>query len=94
MEEGGGVKMIKIKVIFFASFKEKLDCGEVELSLKENSTVANLCESLAEMGDAWQALFALANKNVKVACNQQMVEMSTCLNDGDEVAFFPPVTGG
>jgi len=86
--------MINIKVIFFASFKEQLNCSQIEQSLDNEATIGDLCQMLAEKGERWQRLFAEANKNVKIACNQQMAETSTLLNDGDEVAFFPPVTGG
>ena len=86
--------MLKIKVIFFASLKERLDCTQIEQQLDKNSTVANLCETLASKGGEWQRVFSEAKNSVKVACNQQMAEMTTFLNSGDEVAFFPPVTGG
>lgn len=86
--------MIVIKVIFFASFKEQLDCAQLELSLDEGANVQDLCSVLSSKGGRWQSLFGQANKNVKVACNQCMADMSTLLDEGDEVAFFPPVTGG
>lgn len=86
--------MINIKVIFFASFKERLECSEIEQQLDEQASINTLCESLANRGDAWQTLFSEAHKSVKIACNQQMSDLSRILKDGDEVAFFPPVTGG
>jgi len=87
-------KMIDIKVVFFASFKEQLGCSQMEQSLEQGATIADLCRILSGQGGQWQTLFSEANKNVKVACNHQMAEMSTILNQSDEVAFFPPVTGG
>ena len=86
--------MIKFKVIFFASFKELLNCSEIEQQLDDGATIHSLCESLANKGETWQKVFSDAKKTVKVACNQQMADMSTVLEEGDEVAFFPPVTGG
>lgn len=86
--------MINVKVIFFASFRERLKCSEIEQQLDEQASINTLCESLANRGEAWQILFSEANKSVKVACNQQMSDLSTILKEGDEVAFFPPVTGG
>jgi len=86
--------MITIKVIFFASFKELLDCAQLELSLDEGTNIQDLCLVLSNKGGRWEGLFEQANKNVKVACNQSMAELSTLLSEGDEVAFFPPVTGG
>ena len=86
--------MIKIKVIFFASFKELLDCSEIEQQLDDGATINALCESLANKGETWEIVFSGAEKTVKIACNQKMADMSTVLKEGDEVAFFPPVTGG
>jgi len=86
--------MISIKVTFFANFKELLNCSSVKIKLDNGAKVADLCAILALKGGNWSELFIQANKNVKVACNQQMVEMSTVLLANDEVAFFPPVTGG
>ncbi len=83
-----------IKVIFFASFKETLGCSSLELELGKSANIEDLCLKLADKGEKWKRLFADANKRVKVAVNQQMADLSDGLNDGDEVAFFPPVTGG
>lgn len=86
--------MIKTKIIFFASFKELLKCSEIEQQLDYGATIDSLCGTLAKRGGEWQKVFSEAKKTVKVACNQQMADMKTVLEDGDEIAFFPPVTGG
>jgi len=86
--------MIKIKIFFFASFKERLKCSEIEHQLDDGATIDSLCGVLANRGADWYAVFSEAKKTVKVACNQQMAEMTTVLKQGDEIAFFPPVTGG
>lgn len=86
--------MIKIKIIFFASFKELLKCSEIEQQLDDGATIASLCAALANRGGEWYKVFSEAKKTVKVACNQQMADMTTVLEQGDEIAFFPPVTGG
>ncbi len=86
--------MISIKVIFFASFKELLGCSSINVELDRGTKIVELCAILALKGDNWSDLFIQANEKVKVACNQQMTEMSTVLQANDEVAFFPPVTGG
>lgn len=86
--------MVRIKIILFASFKELLNCSEIEQQLDDGSTIHSLCESLASKGETWKMVFSDAKQTVKVACNQQMADMSTVLEEGDEVAFFPPVTGG
>ncbi len=86
--------MIKVRVIFFASFKELLNCSEIELSMDNGATIELLCGLLANRGEEWQKIFSDAKKTVKVACNQQLADMTTAVVEGDEVAFFPPVTGG
>ena len=86
--------MVRIKIILFASFKELLNCSEFDQQLDDGATIYSLCESLANKGETWKMVFSDAEKTVKVACNLQMADMSTVLEEGDEVAFFPPVTGG
>jgi molybdopterin synthase sulfur carrier subunit len=54
--------------------------------------VANLRSLLQEKGEAWNEY--LASGNALVAVNQEMTNDDAVLNDADEVAFFPPVTGG
>ncbi len=86
--------MISIKVTFFASFKELLGCSSIDVELDNGAKIGDLCAILALKGNNWSDLFIQADKKVKIACNQQMAEMSTDLQADDEVAFFPPVTGG
>ena len=58
-----------------------------------SSTVAALRAHLAARGGAWTR--ALAEKRLlRVAVNQDMVQPAAAIQAGDEVAFFPPVTGG
>lgn len=85
-----------IKVLFFAQLREKLNCSKWDHSInpafKTSFTVADLKSALATKGDAWQAVFT--DPQVLVAVNQVMCNNNTLLASGDEVAFFPPVTGG
>jgi molybdopterin synthase sulfur carrier subunit len=85
---------VLVKVIFFASFKERLNCNEQIIEIRANSTITDLCHILVDKGSAWQKIFTDPSSSVKVACNQQMAEFSSIIHDNDEVAFFPPVTGG
>lgn len=88
------INQINVKIIFFASFKELLACQSTELEVEQNSTIADICHLLAQKGDSWQTIFSEPARSVKIACNQQMAELSLVVNEADEVAFFPPVTGG
>lgn len=82
-----------IRVLFFARLREQLDVSEVEILPEDaGDTVAALKHKLASRGDQWAA--ALAVDNLLCAVNQQQARSDTPIKAGDEVAFFPPVTGG
>jgi sulfur-carrier protein len=84
---------MKIRVRFFASLREKLGGGE-ELELPPTVTsVGALREHLRGRGGAWAEVFA-PTRAVRAALNQSMAQPGAQLKAGDEVAFFPPVTGG
>jgi len=83
-----------ITLIYFASFREKLSLDQEQMSLPEGvSNVTELVNTLVAGRDAIWAE-TLQAPNVLVAVNQEMVEADHPVVDGDEVAFFPPVTGG
>ena len=82
-----------IKILYFASLREQVGCDAEELELPaEVRDVSDLRTWLGQRGDRWQDAFD-GQRTLLSAVNQQMVNNST-INDGDEVAFFPPVTGG
>jgi sulfur-carrier protein len=82
-----------VKVLYFASLREALGSGGEDLALPAGiATVGALRDYLAARGGAWVAL--TQTKNLRCAVNQRMVGFDAAVNDGDEVAFFPPVTGG
>jgi molybdopterin synthase sulfur carrier subunit len=85
-----------IKVLFFAQLREKLNCSQMEVpyAKRPNSpfTVADLKTLLASKGNAWQLVFT--DKQLLTAVNQVIGNDDTTVIAGDEVAFFPPVTGG
>ncbi|MFM5866477.1 molybdopterin synthase sulfur carrier subunit [Aeromonas caviae] len=80
-----------IKVLFFAQVRELVGCDELSLACDYASADA-LRAALSERGDKWA--LALEAGKLLVAVNQTLVPLDTPLHDGDEVAFFPPVTGG
>ena len=82
-----------ITVHFFASLREALGTGQTEVKAEGLVTVADLMQQLASgNGDNWQQI--LLQEKVLMAVNQQVADRNTRVADGDEVAFFPPVTGG
>lgn len=83
-----------IKLLFFAGLREAVGSHEENLVLPASvATVAQLRLHLAARGGKWAEHFA-PNRNVRAAVNQDMVGAGAAVSDGDEVAFFPPVTGG
>lgn len=81
-----------IKVVFFAALREQLGCNEVSLDSNDISTVADVKQQLSTRGELWQQV--LNNGALLSAVNHDMVDGSHKVTSGDEVAFFPPVTGG
>lgn len=82
-----------ITILYFASLREALGREHETLALPGGvGCVGALREALHARGGAWEAL--AAGKAVRAAVNQALAHAETPLADGDEVAFFPPVTGG
>lgn len=80
-----------IKVLYFARLAETLGHESEEMAQEGFTSAAELIERLSQRGEQWQALKA---DNVLIAINQVMAKPESNITDGDEVAFFPPVTGG
>ena len=80
-----------VKVLYFAGLREALGRGSENIELPEGiATVGALRDWLAGQGRDKLA----SAKNLRCAVNQDMVGPEAPIRDGDEVAFFPPVTGG
>ena len=81
-------------MLFFASLREQLGTGAVELEVPAAvATVGALRSHLRGLGTAYDV--ALGDKRaLRTAVNQEMAQASAPLKAGDEIAFFPPVTGG
>jgi sulfur-carrier protein len=85
---------VKVKVVFFANLRERLGTGAEVVEIPDSaSTVAGLRQHLMHRGGAWQDVLG-DTKVVRVAVNHDMAAANAPLDPGDEVAFFPPVTGG
>jgi len=83
-----------VKVLYFAWLKEKTGTSQEDLDLPNGVTdVAGLVAWLKGRGAGYSAAFA-DEAVVRVAVNQEHVDTDHKLSNGDEVAFFPPVTGG
>jgi molybdopterin synthase sulfur carrier subunit len=83
-----------VTVLYFASLRERLGCSREQVALGTSTgTVSSLVDVLRNRDGEWPQAFA-PGRNWRVAVNQQMADLATPVKPGDEVAFFPPVTGG
>ncbi|HEY9134463.1 MAG TPA: molybdopterin converting factor subunit 1 [Pseudomonadales bacterium] len=83
-----------IKLLYFASIREALDSQGESLDYGEHcQDISSLLEYLKSRGAPWPTLLG-ASTPVLVAVNQVIAQNNEPIQDGDEVAFFPPVTGG
>lgn len=81
-----------MKILFFAMLRERLGCAEMTLEQPEPTTVAKVLEQLKSHSQEWRA--TLENQELLAAVNQSFVDFDAIVQSGDELAFFPPVTGG
>ena len=87
------IKM-KVKLFYFARVREAIGVDREELDLASDiKTVSDLIEVLKGRGSNWQDMFSMST-TFRMAVNQVMVEATHKINANDEVAFFPPITGG
>ena len=83
-----------ITLLYFARLREALGSGREQLPLPASvNTLGALRTHLAQRGGAGAKEMA-AGRNLRAAVNQTVATADTPVTDGDEVAFFPPVTGG
>lgn len=83
-----------LTVLYFAWLRERTGRSEEIVTVPSGvETVADLIAFLAARGPGHAAAFQNA-RTVRCAVNQEFADRSARLNPGDEVAFFPPVTGG
>ena len=82
-----------LKILYFANLREAIGTGSESVDLPAGvKTLAQLRDGLAARGEHYAVLLTV--KNLRAAVNQKMAGMDAAIADGDEIAFFPPVTGG
>jgi sulfur-carrier protein len=83
---------MSVKLRYFASLREALGAGEA-LEMNGTITVGALRDSLVARGGRHAEVLA-RGRAVRCALNRQLCDDTQTVVDGDELAFFPPVTGG
>ena len=83
-----------MKILYFAWLRERVGHGEEDVRLPEGvANVAQLIEWLRSRGPGYVAAFE-QGRLVRCAVNQEFATPDAAVTERDEVAFFPPVTGG
>lgn len=83
---------MKLDILYFARLKDSFGMGNEQLDT-EAASVDELLIELRQRGGNWSSELA-TGKAFRVARNQELVRLDATLSDGDEIAIFPPVTGG
>jgi molybdopterin synthase sulfur carrier subunit len=81
-----------ITVKFFASLREILDCEQIIVDGSRVETIEDIISEVKAKFPHWTQM--TDNTQVLCALNHAIVASSSSVSDGDEVALFPPVTGG
>ena len=83
-----------LTLVYLARLREVFGMASERVALPPGvATVSQLREWLARRGGVWAVELA-AGRAVRIAVNQDLAQPSTSIGPGDEVALFPPVTGG
>ena len=86
---------MNLKLLFFASLREQFEFSQKKITLTKEVRTAEefLLDMSKQSGGEWANLFE--NKNMyKLAINQELSSWKDPIHEGDELAIFPPITGG
>ena len=86
MGDANQVFYMRVQVRFFAALRERAGIPALEVSVPEGATVAQVWSLAAKK--------IPIEDNILAAINMQYAGFDSLVHEGDEVAFFPPVTGG
>lgn len=82
-----------LQLRYFASLRDQLNCDSETLEWHESfKTAVDVRAFLVNRGEPWAT--TIPKPSVLIAINQEMSSNNSTISDGDEIAFFPPVTGG
>ena len=83
-----------VTLLYFARLRETLGLSSEQVELPATvQTIGQITDWLRQRGGAWESELA-PGRSVRAAVNQVMASADSAVNAGDEIAFFPPVTGG
>lgn len=82
-----------IDILYFASLRDAIGIGKEKMEVTDINTLADLIEKLQQRGGKWSTAFG-DDAALLMSVNREMSNPQAVINDGDEIGFFPPVTGG
>ncbi len=83
-----------MRLLYFAWVRQKIGRGEEDFALPTNvRTVGELAHHLRRRGDGYAEVFADMSR-LRAAVNREHASLDAKIGADDEIAFFPPVTGG
>ena len=85
---------MKVSVLFFASLREQVGVPREDVELPGDASTAGALRSHLSAQCVALTTALSEGRRLRMAVNQDMAQASTAIKSGDEVAFFPPVTGG
>lgn len=81
-----------LTILYFAKLRDDIDCHQESLEWQpELQSINDIVTRLKARGPIWEKAF---NSAIVSSRNQTIAPLHTMIEDGDEIAFFPPVTGG
>ncbi len=84
---------VQVNVLFFASIREAVGVDRIQVAIKgEHNDIAAVIDKLCQQNPCWAVV--IKSRKVLAALNQEMAHFDSTVSDGDEIALFPPVTGG
>lgn len=83
-----------IRVLFFSLLRDRAGASEVSLEVEADSTVADVLQAVSKDRPALASLVKEHPTLVLASVNRNHAPLDTAVTNGDEVAFFPPVSGG
>ena len=81
---------MEIKVRLFATLRQQAEWSEKDIEVPESTTIHSLLQIVEGLSDDLE----LSNRAVYAAVNKEYADKECVLRNGDEVALFPPVSGG
>ena len=84
---------MQFNVLYLARLREAFGCRQETVEIASGGTVADVIAALRGRGGIWATELA-AGRAVRVAVNHEMSPLTAAIHEGDEIALFPPVTGG